>query len=153
MNKTAPDRNLKRYRRLLKRLATAVRSGTNGNENTYHIEKDLMNHLALLESDMKRTITDLEDLLDRKTTEVVTLETLIREQNELLQARRMELQQKRTKELRPLNSGQDEKISLVIQIQELTSQVRAKELELQQLVMLKSDALPPHTTESSRTHR
>jgi uncharacterized protein involved in exopolysaccharide biosynthesis len=128
---------LRKYRQLLKRMKTLK---TNRRENSLQVEQDLMNHLVQLESDMKRTVQDLELVLETKSAELITLESLIKGQNELMQQKRGEIALRRKSAL-VQNRGVmvDQKTDITYKILELTSEVRTKTVEYRRLKSLLFD--------------
>jgi hypothetical protein len=134
---------LRKYRQLLKRMKnvkTKHSVSLNRRENSLQVEQDLMNHLVLLESDMKRTVQDLELVLETKSAELITLESLIKDQNELMQQKRGEIALRRKSAL-VQNRGDmvDQKTNITYKILELTSEVRSKTVEYQRLKSLLFD--------------
>jgi hypothetical protein len=132
-----------KYRQLLRRvktLKTKHYASLNRRENSLQVEEDLMNHLVLLESDMKRTVQDLESVLETKSAELITLESLIKEQNELMHQKRAEIALRRKIALE-LNQGivVDQKTNITYKILELTSEVRSKTAEYRRLKSLLFD--------------
>jgi hypothetical protein len=134
---------LRRYRRLLKQIGTSItkHSGnSNRREISLHVEQELMSHLALLENDMKRTIQDLEAVLESKTSEVNALETLIKEQNQMMLQKREKITYKRKRAF-ALTKGtlKNQKNGITYKILELKSEVSSKRIECQRLKSLLLD--------------
>lgn len=132
-----------KYRQMLRRvkaLKTKHYASSNRRENSLQVEEDLMNHLVLLESDMKRTVQDLESVLETKSAELITLESVIKDQNELMHQKRGEIALRRKIALE-LNQGVvvDQKTSITYKILELTSEVRSKTVEYRLLKSLLFD--------------